>query len=306
MFLWDGGRGCPAPRPARGVRRARPKLRAAADPFDRVDPATGIKSTWFYDDVRAGEAIAAAGGGSSRTVAVIDTGIDVNHPEFGGGSARIARTFDTNTGSTSVPDAIGHGTFVGGLIAAIDGNGIGAKGVAGNTRVMAVRASRDGFFEASDLIGGIAFAIRNRADVLNMSLAGRGISLSQARALRAAFYNDVLPVAASGNRASWATRSSFLPRRWAACAAARVSACRWLPRTQRRGRALLEPQPLRLPGGAGRRPERVPVRRFSTLPANLGTAWDGSCSGIFVAGAARWLRGGARASRLPSRRASPR
>ena len=41
-------------------------------------------------------------------------------------------------------DAMGHGTFVTGLIAAVDGNGIGGKGVAGNTQVIAVRASRDG------------------------------------------------------------------------------------------------------------------------------------------------------------------
>ena len=46
--------------------------------------APGIKFTWAYDAVRAGEAIAAVGGGSSRLVAVVDTGLDVNHPEFAG------------------------------------------------------------------------------------------------------------------------------------------------------------------------------------------------------------------------------
>jgi subtilisin family serine protease len=98
-----------------------------------------------------------------------------------------------------VSDAVGHGTFVSGLIAAVDGNGIGGKGVAGNTRLVAVRASRDGSFTVGDLIRGIEFSIRAGADVLNMSLAGRGFSRSQARALEAAFFNDVLPVAASGN-----------------------------------------------------------------------------------------------------------
>ena len=39
-------------------------------------------------------------------------------------------------------DIVGHGTFVSGLIAALDGNGIGGKGVAGNTKLIAVRASR--------------------------------------------------------------------------------------------------------------------------------------------------------------------
>ena len=54
-----------------------PTLRAAADEFDSVDPSTGIKFTWAYDAVHAGEAIAAVNGGSSRTVAVLDTGVDV-------------------------------------------------------------------------------------------------------------------------------------------------------------------------------------------------------------------------------------
>jgi subtilisin family serine protease len=264
------------------------KLRVAADPFDRVDPVTGIKFTWFYDDVRAGEAIAAAGGGSSRTVAVIDTGIDVNHPDFGG-SARIARTFDTNTGSTSVPDAIGHGTFVGGLIAAIDGNGIGTKGVAGNTSLMAVRASRDGFFEASDLIRGIAFAIRNRADVLNMSLAGRGISLSQARALGAAFYNDVLPVAASGNRGQLGNQLEFPAaalgglrgRTGIGLSVAATNPSGGVAPFSNHNRYVSLAAP-----GAGPRGCQFGV--FSTLPANLGTAWDGSCSVGFVASGARY------------------
>ena len=173
-------------------------LKVTADPFDTLDPATGVKFTWFYDDVRAAEALAAAGGGSRRSVAVIDTGLEVGHPEFAG-VGRIARTFDTRTRNADVSDAVGHGTFVSGLIAAVDGNGIGGKGVAGNTQLVAVRASRDGTFTVGDLIRGIEFSIRAGADVLNMSLAGRGFSRSQARALAAAFFNDVLPVAASGN-----------------------------------------------------------------------------------------------------------
>ena len=175
-------------------------LRAALDTFDRLDPETGLKFTWAYDAVRAGEAIAAVGGGSDRTVSVIDTGLDVNHPEFAG---QIRRTFDTAARDTNVTDIVGHGTFVTGLIAALPDNLAGGKGVAGSTKVIAVRASRDteGSFRLSDLIGGIVFSIRQEADVINMSLAGQGFTNTHARALEAAFFNDVLPVAASGNNA---------------------------------------------------------------------------------------------------------
>ena len=175
-----------------------PTLRAAADEFDTVDPATGVKYTWAYDAVRAGEAIAAVGGGSARVVSVLDTGLDVSHPEFAG---QVQRTIDTSSGTADVTDFVGHGTFVTGLIAALDGNGLGGKGVAGSTKVIAVRASTNGSFDLSDLIRGIDFSIRRGADVINMSLAGPGFTQSHARALEAAFFNDVLPVAASGNNA---------------------------------------------------------------------------------------------------------
>src|SRR5829696_151095 len=174
------------------------KLRVATDPLDVVDPTTSVKFTWFYDDVRAADALLAAGGGSRRSIAVMDTGLDVAHPEFAG---RIARTYDTFSKGTGVTDTVGHGTFVTGLIAALDGNGIGGKGVAGNTQVLAIRGSKDGDFTTRELLRGIDFAIRRGADVLNMSLAG-GQSTDTptlARALALAFLNDVLPVAASGN-----------------------------------------------------------------------------------------------------------
>jgi subtilase family protein len=176
-------------------------LRTAVDQFDTPDPdpgAGGLKFTWAYDTVRAGEALFAVGGGSARIVSVLDTGLDVTHPEFAG---QIARTIDAASGGTNVTDFVGHGTFVTGLIAARDGNGVGGKGVAGTTKVIAVRASTNGSFELSDLIRGIELSIRRGADVINMSLAGEGFTESHARALEAAFFNDVLPVAASGNNA---------------------------------------------------------------------------------------------------------
>ncbi len=173
------------------------ELQIAADPLDAVDPVTRLKYTWFYDEVRAADALAAAGGGSRRSIAVMDTGLDLTHPEIAG---RITHTFDTETRGTDVFDAVGHGTFVTSLIAGIDGNGIGGKGVAGNTPVLAIRASQDGGFYERDLLRGIAFAIRRGADVLNLSLAGDSLDESVARALTGAFFNDVLPIAASGNR----------------------------------------------------------------------------------------------------------
>jgi subtilisin family serine protease len=268
-------------------------LRVAADPFDAVDPTTGLKFTWFYDEVRAADALAAAGGGSTRTVAVIDTGLDITHPEFGG-VARIGRSFDTASRRAVVSDAVGHGTFVSGLVAAIDGNGIGGKGVAGNTKVLPVRGSRNGIFTIRDLIRGIDFSIRARADILNMSLAGQGFSRSQGRALDAAFFNDMLPVAASGNNGQAGNPIEF--------PAAAVGGRRGRPSI---GLSVAATKPgggvaafsnhnqfvsIAAPG-AGRGGCRFGV--LSTLPARGRTAWDHprSCSLVFPRPEGRYAYG---------------
>lgn len=274
------------------------ELNIAADPFDAPDPEHGgVKFTWYFDDVRAGEALAAAGGGSRRTVAVMDTGLDRNHPEFAG---RIARVYDTHLGGKDVTDVVGHGTFVTGLIAAVDGNGVGGKGVAGNTKVLAIRASRDGGFTERDLLRGIAFAVRRGADVLNLSLAGNGIDRSVVRALGAAFYNDVLPVAASGNLGDRENDNNvFNPVQYPAAVLGGRSGAPGIGlsvgatgpggavaafSTHNRRVSLAAP-------GASSGSCRFGV--LSTLPASSNTEWDDprSCNNIFTQGGARFAYG---------------
>jgi subtilisin family serine protease len=274
------------------------QLPVAADPFDVPDPHHGgIKYTWYFDDVRAADALAAAGGGSKRTVAVMDTGLDRTHPEFAG---RIARVYDTHLGGKEVNDVVGHGTFVTGLIAAIDGNGIGGKGVAGNTKVLAIRGSRDGSFTERDLLRGIAFAVRRGADVLNLSLAGDGVPLSVERALAAAFYNDVLPVAASGNLGNRKNDAGvFNPVQYPAAvlggrkgapgiglsvAATRPNGTHAGFSTHNRYVSLSGP-------GASTGDCRFGV--LSTLPATLDTEWDApdSCNKVFAQGGLRFAYG---------------
>ena len=269
-------------------------LRVAADPFDMIDPFSGpppIKFTWAYDAVRAGETLATVGGGSSRVVSVIDTGLDVNHPEFVG---QVARVFDTSSGGADVTDIVGHGTFVSGLISALDGNGRGGKGVAGTTKLIAVRASIDGSFTVGDLISGIEFSIRRGADVINMSLAGQGFTQTQARALEAAFFNDVLPIAAAGNNAENGNPVEFPAaaiggRRGGRGVGLSVAA------TKPDGSVASfsnhnEFVSVAAPGASGGGCE---FGVFSTLPANTGTAWDNpqSCSRVFDSSGARYAYG---------------
>jgi subtilisin family serine protease len=268
----------------------------AADPFDVPDPLVGgLKYTWFYDDVRAADALAAAGGGSRRSIAVMDTGLDVGHPEFAG---RVARTFDTSSRGSDVFDTVGHGTFVTGLIAAVDGNGIGAKGVAGNTKVLAIRGSRNGDFTTRELLRGIEFAIRRGADILNLSLAGNRSpdTPTLARALAFAFLNDVLPIAASGNTGGAGNAVQY--------PAAVLGGERGAPGI---GLSVGATKPDGQPADFSTHNKYVSIAApganddctagvFSTLPANGGTEWDvvapGICpSRIATQGAVRFAYG---------------
>lgn len=169
----------------------------AADPADAVDRNTGVPYGWAFNAVRAGEALAALGGGTDKVIAVIDTGVDVNHPDLAG---RIAATYNSAEDSDDATDQDGHGTFVTGLIAMVNDNGIGGRGVAGRTSIFAIRADDgEGGFSTESLLRAGEVAIDAGADILNLSLGGEDLTESEARQLEFAYYNDVLPVAAAGN-----------------------------------------------------------------------------------------------------------
>jgi hypothetical protein len=150
------------------------------------------------------------------TVAVIDSGVDVNHPElaesildtesFVGGSAR---------------DALGHGTFVSGIIAAGVDNGIGIAGLAPSAELLVakvVTSSRTIPVEAE--AKAIRWAVDNGARVINMSLGAirdpldpnrDGFSRLESDAIAYAVSKDVVVVAAVGN----ADRAPFSPWNYA-------------------------------------------------------------------------------------------
>ena len=105
-------------------------LRTSIDPYDTVDSTpggSGIKYTWGYDEVRAAACSAGRRRRLETPVAVVDTGADVTTWSW---RAHRAAPMTPHQ-KKAVTDQVGHGTFVSGLISAVDGNGIGGKGVAG-------------------------------------------------------------------------------------------------------------------------------------------------------------------------------
>lgn len=128
-------------------------------------------------------------GGTPVKVAVIDTGIDYNHPDlqsniytFSNGWGIDITTFNGSTASFNPMDVspIGHGTHVSGLIAAVSNNGVGVVGAMPfDVKIMAVKIfTSDGqggvTTTTTDFYNGIMFAIANDADVINLSVEASG------------------------------------------------------------------------------------------------------------------------------------
>lgn len=170
----------------------------SVDPPEQVDPVTHRPFEWAFDAVGAAGALAAVGGGSRYPVGIVDSGVDVQHPGLAG---RIAATKDLAGDGSSVTDFVGHGTFVAGLISAIGGTGIGMRGVAGATPLLAARVTTTGSITSTAAAAGIVWAVDSGAKVVNLSFGGPGLASAESDALDYARAHDVLVVASAGNGA---------------------------------------------------------------------------------------------------------
>ena len=148
--------------------------------------------------------------GDGVTVAVIDTGIDTDHPEFAGRISeysynatydKIVKDYTAADGGydwSLVEDVVGHGTAVTGVIAAaMDGQG--TVGIAPQVNIIVIKAECDAngrFLRGSDLVFGLYYAIERDVDVVNMSFGGGG---DFSAPVRLGVDSDILMVAAAGN-----------------------------------------------------------------------------------------------------------
>lgn len=139
--------------------------------------------------------------GQGVKVAVIDTGIDIDHPDL---AANIAggENFVVIRGKINpakYDDDNGHGTHVAGTIAGIDDE-VGVVGVAPKASLYAVKVlNKSGSGYVSDIVLGIEWAIANGMDVINMSLGSSYDVDSLRQACDAAYAAGIVVVAAAGN-----------------------------------------------------------------------------------------------------------
>ncbi len=129
-------------------------------------------------------------------VAIVDTGIDVTHPDLQGnikgGMSAVGYT-------KSYKDDNGHGTHVAGIVGAIN-NTIGVIGIASNVDLYAVKVlDRNGSGYLSDIIEGLDWSISNGIQVVNMSLGTSAYNASFEAAVKRVNAAGIVQVAAAGN-----------------------------------------------------------------------------------------------------------
>lgn len=148
-------------------------------------------------DMNAPEAWALNTGSSNVIVAIIDTGVDLDHPEFSG---RITNGYDFANNDENPDDDEGHGTHVAGTAAARGNNALGVAGVAWDVRIMPIKVlAGNGSGLISWSAEGVIYAADNNANVINMSLGGTYRSQALQDAINYAYNKGVLVVAAAGN-----------------------------------------------------------------------------------------------------------
>jgi len=131
--------------------------------------------------------------GSGIVVSIIDTGIDLNHPDLEG---KIIGGYDFVDNDEMPEDTNGHGTQVAGIIAA-NGN---LKGIAPNSKILMYKVSEDGESVPSHLIiKAIEKSIEDGADIINISLGINQTNTKIDQAVNKAIRNNIFVVTAAGN-----------------------------------------------------------------------------------------------------------
>ena len=134
--------------------------------------------------------------GKDRIIAVLDTGINDNNFELHG---QVIAEYDATTGKSIAIDYDGHGTKMASVIAAKkDGKGI--TGIAYNAKLIDVKVVDDkGNIKTENIISGIDFAVKNGANVINMSFSSGKYSKELEQLIEKHSNTGVLFVAAAGN-----------------------------------------------------------------------------------------------------------
>lgn len=154
-----------------------------------------LTDQWGPKKINAPSAWDVTKGAGDIRIAVLDSGVDIDHPDLAG----VVSLGPNYSADATADDEFGHGTHVAGVIGAATNNTRGVAGMVWNTSLVSVKVlDRNGDGFASALSQGLRWSADNGARIVNLSLAGPG-SQVVASAVAYAQSKGVLVVAAAGN-----------------------------------------------------------------------------------------------------------
>ena len=168
--------------------------RGSATPND-----PGFASQWHLPKIQAPGAWDITTG-SAAVVAVVDSGVDPNHPDL---AAKLVPGYNYLAGNTNTADVLGHGTWVAGTLGAIGNNGNGVAGVTWQNPIMPlVVLSGSNYAYYSDIASAITYAADHGVRIVNVSIGGTTSSSTLQSAIDYAWNKGTLVFAAAGNNSS--------------------------------------------------------------------------------------------------------
>lgn len=184
----------------------------AAEVVDSPDDSYFVYQ-WGLTKIGAQQAWDVTTSSSTVNIAILDTGVDLDHPDL---ADKIISNINFSSSGTG-DDVHGHGTHVAGIAAAMTDNGVGVAGLGYTATIMNVKVLDDtGSGSYSDVVSGIIWATDNGAEVINMSLGGSSYSSTLEDAVNYAWSKGVVVVAAAGNSG---TTTPFYPAYYPNCIA---------------------------------------------------------------------------------------
>jgi subtilisin family serine protease len=178
--------------------------------IDAVPNDPSYAAQWGLARIGAPTAWSRTTGSSSVIVAVLDTGVDLGHPDL---QANLVAGWNFVAGSDNPADDNGHGTHVAGIIGAVGNNGVGVAGVTWTAALMPLKVcDAGGSCYLSAEIAALDYAVDHGATIANVSFGGRyGGFQPEQDAIAAAGANGLLFVAAAGNDGADNDADPFYP-----------------------------------------------------------------------------------------------
>lgn len=167
----------------------------------------GRTQQYAWDRIQAYKGWLLNQGSPNVIVAVVDTGVQRNHPDLAG---KIAGGYDFVDNDNAADDGQGHGTHVAGTVGAMTNNGVGVAGTCPGCRIMPIRVlDNSGNGSLFNVANGIRYAADNGAKVINLSLGGPDASRTMESVVNYAWNKGALLACAAGNDGTSDTTNSY-------------------------------------------------------------------------------------------------